>query len=121
MPHCEFLGRIGPTNDLIASRLVGRLAPVAPQDALVQPRARGVQTDGPSIRVGKIKLVLDLGGLQFMDSTGLRIILWARDRCQESGREFALTPGSQQVQRLLSVSGAGEHLRIIASPGDLLV
>jgi anti-sigma B factor antagonist len=66
-------------------------------------------------------LVLDLRELQFMDSTGLRIILWARDRCQETGREFALTPGSPQVQRLLSVSGAGEHMRIIASPDDLLV
>ena len=33
----------------------------------------------------------------------------------------SLTPGSQQVQRLLSVSGAGEHLRIIPSADDLLV
>jgi anti-sigma B factor antagonist len=66
-------------------------------------------------------LVLDLQRLQFMDSTGLRIILWARERCVENGRELALTPGSEQVQRLLSVSGAGEHLRIIASADDLLV
>jgi anti-sigma B factor antagonist len=66
-------------------------------------------------------LVLDMQGLEFIDSTGLRILLWARERCQEGGREFALTPGSQQVQRLLAVSGAGEHLRIIASADDLLV
>jgi anti-sigma B factor antagonist len=66
-------------------------------------------------------LVLDLQRLQFMDSTGLRIILWARERCQESARELAVTPGSEQVQRLLSVSGAGEHLRVIASADDLLV
>jgi anti-anti-sigma factor len=66
-------------------------------------------------------LVLDLQQLQFIDSTGLRIILWARERCQESGRELALTPGSEQVQRLLAVSGASEHLHIIASADDLLV
>ena len=66
-------------------------------------------------------LVLDLQRLQFMDSTGLRIILWARERCQESGRELALTPGSEQVQRLLSVSGAGEHLRVIAAADDMFV
>jgi anti-sigma B factor antagonist len=70
---------------------------------------------------GDTMLVLDLRALQFMDSTGLRTILWARDRCQESGRGFALTPGSQQVQRLLAVSGAGDHLRIIAGADDLLV
>ena len=66
-------------------------------------------------------LVLDLQQLRFIDSTGLRIILWARERCEEEGRELALTPGSQQVQRLLAISGAGEHLRIIASADDLLV
>ncbi|MEA2200796.1 MAG: anti-sigma factor antagonist [Solirubrobacteraceae bacterium] len=66
-------------------------------------------------------LVLDLERLQFMDSTGLRIILWARERCQENGHELALTPGSEQVQRLLSVSGAGEHLRVIAAADDMFV
>jgi anti-sigma B factor antagonist len=70
---------------------------------------------------GRSMLVLDMQQLQFIDSTGLRIILWARERCQEGDREFALTPGSQQVQRLLMVSGAGEHLRIIAGADDLLV
>jgi len=70
---------------------------------------------------GKPMLVLDMQELKFIDSTGLRIVLWARERCQERDREFALTPGSQQVQRLLAVSGAGEHLRIIASADDMLV
>jgi anti-sigma B factor antagonist len=66
-------------------------------------------------------LVLDVQGLEFIDSTGLRVVLWARERCQDGGREFALTQGSPQVQRLLAVSGAGEHLRIIAGADDLLV
>jgi anti-sigma B factor antagonist len=66
-------------------------------------------------------LVLDLRELRFMDSTGLRIILWARERLHSRGQEFALTTGSSQVQRLLSVSGVGEHLRVIATPDELLV
>jgi anti-anti-sigma factor len=70
---------------------------------------------------GKQMLVLDMQELKFIDSTGLRIVLWARERCHEAEREFALTPGSEQVQRLLAVSGAGEHLRIIASADDMLV
>jgi anti-anti-sigma factor len=66
-------------------------------------------------------VVLDLQQLQFIDSTGLRAILSARVRSQERGQELAITPGSQQVQRLLSVTGVSEHLRIIGAPGEMLV
>jgi anti-anti-sigma factor len=66
-------------------------------------------------------LVLDLNDLRFMDSTGLRIILWAGERRRSVGQQFALTPGASQVQRLLAVSGVGERLRIIATPDELLV
>jgi anti-sigma B factor antagonist len=66
-------------------------------------------------------VVLDLQGLTFLDSTGLRIILAAREQCWRRGQEFAVTPGSQQVQRLLSVTGVGEHLRTIATADEQLV
>ena len=70
---------------------------------------------------GDIAVVLDLDQLQFIDSTGLRIILLARERCQQRGQEFAVTRGTQQVQRLLSVTGVGEHLRTISRADGLLV
>jgi anti-sigma B factor antagonist len=66
-------------------------------------------------------VVLDLEDLEFIDSTGLRIVLAAHERARERGQEFAVTRGSQQVQRLLSITRVGEHLRIIASPDELLV
>jgi anti-sigma B factor antagonist len=66
-------------------------------------------------------VVLDLQRLQFIDSTGLRAILSARARSQEHGQGLAITPGSQQVQRLLSVTGVSEHLRVIAAPDEMLV
>lgn len=66
-------------------------------------------------------LVLDLRELQFIDSSGLRAILSAYERAQQRGQEFALTRGSQQVQRLLDIAGTGEHLRIVASPDEILV
>jgi anti-anti-sigma factor len=65
-------------------------------------------------------LVLDVQQLRFIDSTGLRVILWARERCQDRDLAFALTPGSPQVQRLLAISGAGEHLRIITRADEVL-
>jgi anti-anti-sigma factor len=56
-------------------------------------------------------VVLDLQGLTFLDST--------RELCWRRGQKFAVTPGSAQVQRLLSVTGVGEHLRTIATTGEL--
>jgi anti-anti-sigma factor len=66
-------------------------------------------------------VVLDLDDLKFVDSTGLRIILMAHESAGGRGQEFAITPGSPQVQRLLSITSVAEHMRVIASPDDLLV
>jgi anti-sigma B factor antagonist len=66
-------------------------------------------------------LVLDLQALQFVDSAGLRVILAAHERARQRGQEFALTKGSDQVRRLLSIAGVDEHLRIIDSAEDVLV
>ena len=65
----------------------------------------------------KPMVVLDLHRLDFIDSTGLRIILAARKLCGERGQELAVTRGSQQVERLLSVTGMTAHLRTVAAPG----
>jgi anti-anti-sigma factor len=64
-------------------------------------------------------VVLDLDELKFVDSSGLRIILLAHERARERGQEFAITPGSPQVQRLLSITSVTEHLHVITAPGEL--
>lgn len=69
---------------------------------------------------GETMVVLDLQALDFVDSTGLRIILSARERCRERGQGFAITPGSKQVQRLLSITGMAEHLRTLAAADEAL-
>ncbi len=66
-------------------------------------------------------LVLDLDDVQFIDSAGLRVILMAHKRAKASGQKLALTPGSQQVQRLLSIAGVSEHLQTISTPNEILV
>jgi anti-sigma B factor antagonist len=66
-------------------------------------------------------LVLDLDGLKFVDSTGLRIILLAHEGARSRGQQFAITPGSPQVQRLLNITSVAEHMRVIDSPDDQLV
>jgi anti-anti-sigma factor len=66
-------------------------------------------------------VVLDLDELKFVDSTGLRIILLAHEATRGRGQEFAITRGSPQVQRLLSITSVAEHMRVIDSPDDALV
>jgi anti-sigma B factor antagonist len=63
-------------------------------------------------------LVLDLDELKFVDSTGLRVILLAHEGSRARGQEFAITPGSPQVQRLLSITSVAEHMHVLASPDD---
>jgi anti-sigma B factor antagonist len=97
-------------------------AVVEMQGELDMANAPLLQAKIESDELGSAKtVVLDLQELTFLDSTGLRVILAARELCWRRGQEFAVTPGSQQVQRLLSVTGVGEHLRTIAEPGEMLV
>jgi anti-sigma B factor antagonist len=66
-------------------------------------------------------MVLDLQDLQFVDSAGLRVILAAHERSRQNGQALALTPGTEQVQRLFTIAGVNDHLRIIGSPDELFV
>lgn len=50
------------------------------------------------------ELVLDLGGLEFIDSAGLNAILRVRALCQEHMCELCLMPGERPVQRLFEVT-----------------
>jgi anti-anti-sigma factor len=65
-------------------------------------------------------VVLDLEQLQFIDSTGLRIILRALERCRAHGQDFAITRGSAQVRRLLSITGVAAHLPTISSSDEMV-
>jgi anti-anti-sigma factor len=55
-------------------------------------------------------LVLDLGELTFMDSTGLHGVLIAKSLCARHGCEFVVTRGPSQVQRLFELSGFIDEL-----------
>lgn len=55
-------------------------------------------------------LTLDLSGLTFMDSTGLRAILLAEDLCGRHDCKLVVIPGPAQVQRVFEVTGLLERL-----------
>lgn len=65
-------------------------------------------------------VVLDLRRVSFVDSTGLKAIFAARNAVTGHGRRFAVTEGSAQVQRLLSLTRLNEHLQTIDTPDAVL-
>jgi anti-sigma B factor antagonist len=65
-------------------------------------------------------LILDLRQLEFMDSTGLSILVRAQQRLGTEGCDMSLVRGSAQVQRLLDLTGVAERLRLVDTPEELL-
>jgi anti-sigma B factor antagonist len=55
-------------------------------------------------------LTLDLRQLRFIDSSGLHLILFAEQLCQDKQAEFALIPGPEPVQRVFAVAGLVDRL-----------
>jgi anti-anti-sigma factor len=51
-------------------------------------------------------LILDLSGLSFIDSSGLRVLFHAERRARTEGRRVVLVPGSGVVQRVFEITGA---------------
>lgn len=71
-------------------------------------------------REGAREVVLDIGALEFIDSTGLRAILSSRVVCAESNCALAVSPAAEevgpQVRRLLQVTGLLERLPFTNAP-----
>jgi anti-sigma B factor antagonist len=65
-------------------------------------------------------VILDLRLIEFMDSTGLRVLLGAHQRAHESGRRFALVKGADQVERVLTLTGVRDLLTVVDAPEELL-
>jgi anti-anti-sigma factor len=75
---------------------------------------------GRAFSAGAELVILDLRQIEFMDSSGLRVLLSAHQRAQQSGRRFALVRGADQVERVLTLTGVRDLLTIVDGPEELL-
>lgn len=50
-------------------------------------------------------VVLDLRGVEFIDSTGLRLLITQRNAARREGHCLILVPGPRQVQRIFDLTG----------------
>jgi anti-anti-sigma factor len=99
------------TGDMVVIELEGELD-LAGATALEQELA---QPDADAARA----VVLDLRGVDFMDSSGLRVIAMTLQRSQELGRRFALVPGAAQVMRVFDITRMRERLEFVADPREV--
>jgi anti-sigma B factor antagonist len=65
-------------------------------------------------------VVLDMRGLEFMDSSGLRLVVLADMRAREAGRRFALVRGAETVHRVFEITRMSERLDFVADPAELV-
>ena len=92
----------GPTTVLaLAGDLDPATAPLL-EAALAEATAPG----------GVERVVLDLAGLAFLDSSGLRIFVTSREALAAQGATLALRSPSANTRRLLDVTGLGEIIDV---------
>ena len=53
---------------------------------------------------GHERVVVDLSGVEFIDSTGLRLLIGLHRAAQREGRAITLVPGPRQVQRIFELT-----------------
>lgn len=84
------------TTDAKVLRVRGEVD-LASSDILMAAAESIVKPDVGTLR-------LDMTGVTFIDSSGIRSILLIDERCRETGVSFQVSP-SEQVQRVLSLVG----------------
>jgi anti-sigma B factor antagonist len=64
-------------------------------------------------------IVLDMRGLEFMDSSGLRLVVLADMRAREAGRRFALVRGNETVHRVFEITRMSDRLDFVSDPREI--
>jgi anti-sigma B factor antagonist len=109
-PPPEFRLQIQPERDAV------RVCPIGEIDVVTVDRIRA---EIQSLRsAGFARLILDLRGATFMDSTGLHLVLDAQASSAEDGWSFAVIPGPAGVQRAFEAAGLTAEVRFVDAAGN---
>lgn len=117
-----------PGTSLSESHLAGAAAPAAVPFEVVSTRTRAtfvVSVHGEADLAGAATItsafeeaagseaelvVVDLGACEYIDSTGIRAILWLQHRMEETGRELLILPGPRAIHRAFEAAGLLPYL-----------
>jgi anti-anti-sigma factor len=61
-------------------------------------------------------LVVDLSGLDFLDCSGLSVLVWAHKRLAEQDRQLFVTGGKPIVRRVICLAGVDTYLHLSVEP-----
>jgi anti-sigma B factor antagonist len=70
------------------------------------------------VGAGRNRLAVDLGQVEFMDSTGLGVLIGALKRCKENGGVLALVSPRESVAKVLAITGLDKVFSIHDSVDD---
>ncbi len=94
--------------DIVSISVLGELD-IASAGRL-ESELRRIEGDRPSV------MVIDLSELNFIDSTGLRVLLGADARAREAGRRLIFVPGPESVHRVFEVALLDKRLEFVDDP-----
>ncbi|MBV9057311.1 MAG: STAS domain-containing protein [Candidatus Eremiobacteraeota bacterium] len=89
--------RTADGSDALLFRLRGSL------DLATAPTVRAALTDAAEEKGHDV--IVDLTGLEFLDSTGLGVLIGAHRRAAERGGSFRLVVSDGPISRLLNITG----------------
>ena len=78
--------------------------------ATVERELRRMESESPK------RITIDLRGLGFIDSTGLRVIVQADERARGDGRRLSLIAGPEAVHRVFEITLLHDRLDFVEAP-----
>jgi anti-sigma B factor antagonist len=67
---------------------------------------------------GDTSLVVDLGDVSFLDSTGLSVLVGALQRCRAAGGDLRLVAPQPNVRRVLDITGLAATFHVEGGDGS---
>jgi anti-sigma B factor antagonist len=86
-------------------------------DLYTAPRLKSLLTDLTA--GGRSNIAVDFGGVEFMDSTGLGVLISGLKRCREAGGSLALVAPTEPVRKILTITGLDQVFAIRDSAHEL--
>jgi anti-sigma B factor antagonist len=101
------------TCEVLPERDAVRVRPLGSLDVATAP---ALDRELQELReAGFRRLIVDLGGLSFMDSTGMRLALKWQAAARQDGFEIGFVPGPPAVQRVFELTRMTDEVRFVLS------
>jgi len=95
----------GAYDSEVDARRAGGALVVAPRGDLDLESAPAVQATLDQREPSDSRVVLDLRAVEFLDTSGLRLIVRCAEQARRDGFSFEVVRGSRHVQRIFAIAG----------------